>query len=352
MLLTTSNQGCLMKKVLMVFLGCLLAFAPTATSFAADDAIVTLYAARNSEADKALYALFEKETGIKVIVENGKALELIERIKNEGSATTADLFFTVDGGVLHTAKVAGILQPITSKAVLDNVPSSLRDKDSQWVALASRARIIVYSKERVKPEQLSTYEDLADPKWRGKIVARPLALYDQSLIASLISLNGEANTLEWVKGVVANFSRPPKGNDRGQAKDIAAGMADLGLMNTYYIGQMLNSKDAEEVKAAQQIGVFFPNQTTTGTHVNVSGIALTSHAKNTENAVKLLEFLTAVPAQEQLSAQSYEFPVNPKAQAHPLLKSWGTFKAHVIDFPILNTNNAKAIQLMTDGGWK
>ncbi|MDR2744793.1 MAG: Fe(3+) ABC transporter substrate-binding protein [Desulfovibrio sp.] len=342
-----------MKKSLLTFFGCLLAFGSSSAAFAANDAVVNIYTARHYESDKALYALFEKETGIKVNVVSGKAPELIERIKREGDATNADLFITVDGGVLHTAKAAGILQPVASKAVLQNIPASLRDRENYWIGLTTRARVIVYSKDRVKPEQLSTYEDLADPKWRGKFVARPSSsLYDQSLIASLISLNGEAKTLEWVKGVVANFARPPKGNDRGQAKDIVAGLADLTLMNTYYIGQMLHSKDAEEVKVAQQVGVFFPNQATTGTHINVSGIALTKHAKNMANAVRFMEFLTAVPAQEQLSAENYEYPANPKAQIHPLLKSWGEFKAQSIDFSVLGTNNAKAVQLVTEGGWK
>ena len=342
-----------MKKTLFFLLGCMLVFSSSATALAAPEKVVNIYSARHYNSDNALYALFEKQTGIKVNVVSGKAPELIERIKREGGATSADLFITVDGGVLQTAKAAGILQPVTSKSVLANVPAALRDSDSHWVGLTTRARVIVFSKARVRPEQLSTYEDLADPKWRGKVVVRPSSsLYDQSLVASLIMLDGEAKALEWVKGLVANFARPPKGNDRGQAKDIVAGLADVTLMNTYYIGQMLNSKDPEEVKVAEQVGVFFPNQSTTGTHINISGVALTKHAKHSENAIKFMEFLTAVPAQEQLSAGNYEFPVNPGAKKHPLLESWGAFKTQGIDFSVLGTNNAKAIQLVTEGGWK
>ena len=342
-----------MKKLLSVFLGCALALGLASTASAATDQVVNIYSARHYESDNALYALFEKQTGIKVNVVSGKAPELIERIKREGDATSADLFITVDGGVLHTAKAANILQPIASEIALANVPTTLRDKDNCWIGLTTRARVIVYSKDRVKPEQLSTYEDLADPKWRGKVVVRPSSsLYDQSLIASLITLEGEAKSLEWVKGLVANFARPPKGNDRAQAKDIVAGLADVTLMNTYYIGQMLHSKDPEEVKVAKQVGVFFPNQSTTGTHVNISGVALTKHAKNAENAVKFVEFLTAIPAQEQLSAGNYEFPVNPGAKKHPVIESWGSFKTQTIDFSALGTNNAKAIQVVTEGGWK
>jgi iron(III) transport system substrate-binding protein len=237
--------------------------------------------------------------------------------------------------------------------VLENVPAALRDKDNAWVGLTTRARVIVYAKDRVTPAQLSTYEDLADSRWKGRIVARPSSsLYDQSLLASLITLDGEANALAWVKGVAANFARPPKGNDRGQAIDIVAGIGDVALMNTYYIGQMLNSKDPEEVKAAQTIGIFFPNQQSTGTHINISGIALTKYAKNVDNAIRFIEFLTSVPAQERLSAGNYEFPVNAAAQKHPLLVSWGAFKTQSIDFSALGVNNAKAIQLFAEGGWK
>ncbi|MDR1489868.1 MAG: Fe(3+) ABC transporter substrate-binding protein [Desulfovibrio sp.] len=314
---------------------------------------MNIYSARHYESDKELYALFQQQTGIRVNVVSANAPELIERIKREGHATEADIFITVDGGVLYSAKAAGILQPITSTLALKNVPDSLRDKDNAWVGLTTRARVIVYAKDRVKPEQLSTYEDLADPRWKGRIVARPSSsLYDQSLLASLITLDGETKALTWVKGITANFARPPKGNDRGQAMDIVAGIGDVALMNTYYIGQMLNSKNPEEVKAAQNIGVFFPNQKSTGTHINVSGIALTKHAKRVDNAVKFIEFLTGVPAQERLSAGNYEFPVNAAAKKHPLLSSWGAFKSQSIDFSALGVNNAKAIQFFAEGGWK
>ena len=339
------------KKSVLLLLGIFL-LAGVSGAMAAEK-VVNVYSARHYESDKALYALFEQQTGIKVNAISGKAPELIERIKREGEATEADLFITVDGGILFTAKSSGILQPISSSAVLSSIPASLRDSDNQWIGLTTRARIIVYSKDRIKPEQLSTYEDLADPKWKGRVVVRPSSsLYDQSLLASLILLDGKEQAGQWVKGIVANFARPPKGNDRGQAKDIVAGLADLSLMNTYYIGQMLNSKDPEEVKVAEQVGVFFPNQKTTGTHVNVSGVGLVKHAKNKDNAIKFIEFLTSVPAQEQLSAGNYEFPANPAAKKHPLLESWGPFKAQEIDFSVLGSNNADAIKLFLEGGWK
>ena len=317
------------------------------------DGVVNVYTARHYEADNALYELFQKQTGVTVNAISANAPELIERIKREGEATEADLFITVDGGVLHTAKESGILQPVASETILKNVPQSLRDKDNHWVGLTTRARIIVYSKDRVKPESLSTYEDLASPAWKGKMVARSsTSLYDQSLLASLIVFDGEKAAADWVKGVVANFARPPKGNDRDQAKDIVAGLADVALMNTYYLGQLLNSKDPEEVKVGQSVGVFFPNQATTGTHVNVSGVGLTKFAKNKDNAIKFIEFLTGVEAQGLLSQGNYEYPANPQAPKHPLLESFGDFKAQAIDFSALCENNPKAVELFAEGGWK
>ena len=350
---TAKNTGdeSMIKNVFMVLLGLFVA-GGAANALAAGNT-VNVYSARHYESDKVLYEKFQAETGITVNAISGNAPELIERIKREGAASEADLFITVDGGILHTAKASGILQPVVSDTVLANVPAVLRDADSHWVGLTTRARVIVYSKERVRPEQLSTYEDMADPKWKGKVVVRPSSgLYDQSLLASLIMLNGKEKAGEWVKGMVANFAREPKGNDRGQAKDIVAGLGDITLMNTYYIGQMLNSKDPEEVKVAEQVGVFFPNQKTTGTHVNVSGVGLALHAKNKENAIKFIEFLTSVPAQEQLSAGNYEFPTNPRAKMHPLLESFGSFKKQAIDFSALGKNNADAIKLFLEGGWK
>ena len=341
-----------MPKILSVLLAALsLAILSPLPSLA--DGVVNVYTARHYEADNALYELFQKQTGITVNAISANAPELIERIKREGEATEADLFITVDGGVLYTAKKSGILQPIVSEAVLKNVPASLRDKDAHWVGLTTRARIIVYSKDRVKPESLSTYEDLASPAWKGKVVARSSSsLYDQSLLASLIVFDGDQAAADWVKGVVANFARPPKGNDRDQAKDIVAGLADVALMNTYYVGQLLNSKDPEEVKVGESVGVFFPNQATTGTHVNVSGVGLAKYAKNKDNAVKFIEFLTGVEAQELLSKGNYEYPTNPEAPKHPMLDGFGPFKAQSIDFSVLGENNAKAVQFFTEGGWK
>jgi iron(III) transport system substrate-binding protein len=332
---------------------CVLLLICAGTSLAAEQE-VNIYSARHYNVDEVLFDNFTKETGIKVNVINGNAPELVERIKREGERSPADLFMTVDGGVLNSAKVAGILQPTGSPAIDAAVPAHLKDKDSYWVGLTTRARVIVYSKERVKPEQLSTYEDLADPKWKGKITVRSsAAMYDQSLLASLIAIDGEEKAAEWAQGIVNNLARAPQGNDRDQAKAIAAGISDVCLMNTYSIGQMLYSKDPEEVKAAEQVSVFFPNQKTTGTHLNISGVGLVKSSPNKENAIKLVEFLLDLPSQKLLSEANYEYPVNPAADTAPLLQGWGTsFKTQMLDFAIYGENNIRAIQVFNKVGWK
>jgi iron(III) transport system substrate-binding protein len=315
--------------------------------------VVNVFTARHYDIDFAMFDEFEKKTGIAVNEIKGTAEELVERMKREGESTEADLFITVDGGILNYAKENGVLQPIESEGILANVPDNLRDSDNHWVGLATRARVLVYDKERVKPEQLSTYEDLAGEQWKGKVLVRSSSnLYNQSLVASMIELNGAADTERWAQGLVANFARDPEGGDRDQAKGIAAGTADVAIMNTYYVGQMLHSKDAEEVKVAESIGVFFPNQETTGTHLNISGIGLGAHAKNKENALKLVEYMTGKEGQEMLTSGSFEFPVNSDAELPELLKSWGEFKTQSIDFAKLGENNKAATELMNKVGWK
>lgn len=315
--------------------------------------VVNVFTARHYDIDFAMFDEFEKNTGITVNEIKGTAEELVERMKREGESSEADLFITVDGGVLNYAKENHVLQAIESETINNQVPEHLRDKDNQWVALASRARVIVYAKDRVTPDQLSTYEALTGEQWKGKLLARSSTnLYNQSLIAAMIELNGEAQTEEWAKGVVANFAREPEGGDRDQAKAIAAGTGDIAIMNTYYVGQMLHSKDAEEVKVAQNVGIFFPNQDTTGTHLNISGIGLAAHAKNKDNALKLIEYMTSKEGQEMLTNGSFEFPVNQAAELPELLKEWGEFKAQKIEYAKLGEHNKKATELLNKAGWK
>lgn len=339
------------SSFLAIFLG--LVIAGCASSGPNQSKEINVYTARHYESDKMLFEEFSQTTGIKVNVISGKAPELIERIKREGAQTPADLFITVDGGVLSTAKNSGILQPITSKIALENIPSELRDPENHWIGLTTRARVIVYSKDRVKPDMLSTYEDLSTDKWKNKVLARPsTTLYDQSLLSSMIDINGEEKASQWVRGYVNNFARSPEGNDRDQVKAIAAGTGDVAIVNTYYVGLMLHSKNEEEVKAAQQIGIFFPNQSSSGTHINVSGIGLVKNSKNKANAEKLIEYLTSVPAQEKLTNSNFEYPANRQAKIASVLAGWGTFITQKLDFAKLGELNGKAIQIFTKEGWK
>lgn len=314
---------------------------------------INIYTARHYDVDQELYDMFTKETGIKVNVVEGKAPELIERMKREGQSTPADLFITVDGGILNSAKVEELLQPIESEVLNKQVPADLRDKDNQWVGLSTRARVIVYAKDRVNPSDLSTYEDLATDKWKGKVVVRSSTnLYNQSLLASFIDIMGEEEAEAWAAGLAANLAREPEGGDRDQAKAIVSGVGDVALMNTYYVGQLAASEDAEEVKVAESVGVFFPNQQTTGTHINISGAGLVKYSKNKENAIQLLEFLTAPEAQTKISHANFEFPVNSEATLPELLKSWGSFKHQSVDFAKYGELNPKTVEIANKVGWK
>ncbi|WP_432667216.1 Fe(3+) ABC transporter substrate-binding protein [Wukongibacter baidiensis] len=315
--------------------------------------VVNLYTDRHYDTDEELYKLFTEETGIEVNVVKGKADELIERLSREGQDTEADLLIAADAGRLHRAKSQELLQGIESETVLSNVPENLRDIDNQWVGLTVRGRVIVYSKDRVKPSDLSTYEDLTSDKWKGKILVRSSSnIYNQSLLASLVAIDGEEKAKEWAKGVLANMAREPKGNDRAQATAVVAGEGDLAIMNTYYVGKMLNSSNPEEVKVAENVGVFFPNQDSTGTHVNVSGVGLAKHSKNKENAVKFIEFLSSEKAQNEFAQANYEYPVNPSVEPSELLKSWGEFKPQNINLSKLGELNTKAVEIFNEIGWK
>ncbi|GIM28851.1 iron deficiency-induced protein A [Clostridium polyendosporum] len=339
----------------MMLAGC--AGKPSATDTPKEDPkkeqVVNVYSERNYDTDKQLYADFTKKTGIKVNVVEGTADELLERLTREGNDSEADMFITSDVGRLHKAKEKGLLQSSLSDTISKNVPENLIDKDGEWVALTARARVIVYAKDRVNPEQLSTYEDLTSPKWKGKVVVRSSSsVYNQSLLASFIAINGEEKAEEWAKGLVANLAREPKGNDRDQAKAIVSGVGDVAIMNTYYVGKMLNSSDAEEVKVAKNIGVFFPNQSTNGTHINISGVGVTKIAKNKENAIKLIEFLSGTEAQKLFAEANFEYPVNKDVEPADLLKSWGEFKTQDINLTELGENNKKAVEIMNKVGWK
>jgi len=310
---------------------------------------VNLYTNRHYDTDEALYDAFEEETGIKVNVVKGDSDELIERLDREGEDTQADLLITADAGRLHRAKEKGLLQSIESSKLTENIPENLRDTDNEWTALTVRGRVIVYAKDRVDPNELSDYMSLTDEKWANEILVRSSSnIYNQSLLASIIEIHGEEKAREWAQGIVENMARTPKGNDRAQATAVVAGEGDLAIMNTYYIGKMINSSNEEEVKVAENVGIYFPEKT----HINISGVGLTKHAKNQENAVQLIEYLTAEKAQSEYATANYEYPANPTVKASDLLNSWGTFESQGIDLTTLGINNEKAVKIFNEVGWE
>ena len=314
---------------------------------------VNVYSHRHYEAGEKLFEQFTEETGIKVNVVQAKADELIKRLEIEGKGTPADVLITVDAGRLHRAKSKDLLRSVDSRTLNRAVPAHLRDSDGQWYGLTKRARVVVYHKDRVDPAELSTYEALTEGQWRNRICIRSSKnIYNQSLLASMIAHNGEELAKHWAAGMVENFARKPSGNDRDQVKAVAAGIGDVAVVNTYYIGLLLNSDNPAEVEAGKSVGVFFPNQDGRGAHINVSGAGVTKHAKNPKNAVKLLEFLTGAEAQESFAKANYEYPVREGVAPSPTLQKWGEFKADTLSLNRLGELNDDAVRIFDEVGWR
>ena len=314
---------------------------------------INVYTHRHYDSDKVLFKAFTKVTGIKVNIIKGGADQLIQRLQSEGENSPADVLLTVDAGRLTRAKNLGLLEPVISNRLIQNVPKNMRDNENHWFGLTVRARAIVYAKDRVKISELSTYEDLANPKWKGRIVVRSSNnIYNQSLMASLINANGTSNALKWAKSVRNNMARKPRGNDRDQARAVASGLADLAVINTYYLGLLANSSDKADREVAKKLKVFFPNQNERGTHINVSGGAVTASSKNKREAIKFLEFLTEKENQKIFSESNYEYPLDYKNTKNETLIKWGKFKADEIDLSILGLNNTQAVKLFDLAGWE
>lgn len=317
---------------------------------------VNVYSSRQEQLIKPILDKFTTASGIKVNLVTGKDDALIERLKLEGENSPADLLMTADAGRLHRAKDLGLSQVVESEVLKASIPEHLRDTENQWFGLTYRARPIFYVKEKIKPSELSTYADLADPKWKGRICVRSSDnIYNQSLLASMITSQGTELATKWAEGFVKNLARPPEGGDRDQLKAAAAGVCDLAIANTYYYGQMLAGGDqAEDKAAAEKLAIFWPDQGEQGrgTHINVSGAAVTKSAKNKYNAVKLLEFLVTDEAQAWYAEHNQEYPVKTKVPASSLLKSWGDFKADSLNLSELGKHNADAVKIMDTVGWK
>ena len=317
---------------------------------------VNVFNARHYKADAELYNKFTAKTGIKVNLINGKAGALEKRMIEEGADSSADLYITADAGRCGVFKAKGMTQGgLTSAAIKAAVPSNFRT--SHWTGIAKRARIVYYAPERVSGAELAglTYESLADPKWKGRLVIRKSSnIYNKSLVASLVKNNGKAATAEWAKGVVSNMARTPKGNDRAQIMAVAAGEADIAVANTYYLALMLSGKKgAEQQAAAKKVKPFFPNQDGRGTHMNISGGGILKHAPNKANAVKLLEFLLTPEAQQHIVNNTFEYPMIPGVKANKLIAQFGLDFKQDLKTKVSNYGKlqAKALKVMNEAGW-
>lgn len=315
--------------------------------------VVNIYSARKEALIKPLLDVYAEETGTEINLVTGKADALIKRLELEGKNSPADLLLTVDVGRLYRAKQAGLLQAVKSEVLTAAIQPNYRDKDGFWFGLSLRSRVIVYAKDRIDVDKLSTYEALAEPVWRGQLCVRSSSnIYNQSLVASLLVHGGVDATEKWAKGLVSNFARNPMGGDRDQIKAVAAGQCKLALVNTYYLAGMLESKIAAEVKAASKVALFWPNQAGRGAHVNISGAGVTRSAKHRDAAIRLLEFLVSDAAQQWYSKTNHEYPIRAGVSISDTLKSWGEFSADELNLTLLGKYNTEAVRLMDRAGWK
>ena len=307
---------------------------------------LVVYSARSHYGQEPAMEAFTKKTGIQIKSFGGETGQLFERLKAEGDRTPADVLITVDAGNLWNAARAGLLARVDSPEIQASIPAHLRDPENRWVGLTVRARTIMYNTQRVKPDELSTYEALGDPKWKGRLCLRSSShVYNQSLLATMIKRYGELKTEALVRGWVANNPTLING-DTKILEAIAAGQCDVGLTNTYYLGRIV-AKDP-----SFPVAPFWANQQTTGTHVNISGAGVTAHAKNRADAIKLIEFLTSAEAQQLFADSNFEYPANPQAAVGPILARWGKFKQDDTNVAAAGEFQAAATRLADRAGYK
>ncbi len=323
----------------------------TATANASGE--VNLYSSRQENLIRPVLDMFTERTGITVNLVSGSDDAIIERLRIEGRNSPADLLLTADAARLYRAKALDLLQAVDSDALQTAIPAAYRDPENMWFGLSLRARVLMYAPDRVAPAELSTYEALADEKWRRRLCIRSSgSIYNQSLAAALIAHHGVEHTERWARGLVANFARPPAGGDRDQITALAAGRCDVALVNTYYLGGMLNSDDRAQREAAGQVAIFWPDQDGQGTHVNVSGGGVTRAASNRDNAVRLLEFLVSDEAQRWYAQGNNEYPVKAGVPLSDTLEAWGEFRADELNLNALGEHNAEAVRAMDRAGWR
>ena len=315
---------------------------------------LNVYSARHYDADYEIYKKFEAQTGIKIKHTTARAPELIKRLQLEGKDSPADIFITADVSNLTEAKNANILAPVDSKVLKDIIPANLRDKDDMWFSITKRARIIAYNKNaNVDLNLVKTYEDLAKPELKGKVLMRSgTAAYSKTLLASIIANDGKEEAKKWAKGVLDNLAMAPKGGDRDQAKQMIAGVAPFAVMNTYYIGLLKTSKDPKDREVGNSIGIIFPNQDGRGAHINVSGIAMTASSKNQDAAKKFMEFMLSKDVQTMLTNINYEFPVRSDVVPSDIVKEFGKFKEDSIEVSKIAENVKDAVLIYDEVGFR
>ena len=320
----------------------------------AQEKVLNLYSARHYQTDEALYADFTKQTGIRINrIELGDE-QLIQRLRTEGAASPADVVLLVDAARLWRAQIDGLFQPVQSKILSDRIPSALRSNDGTWFGFSSRARVIVYDKAKVKPEDVDTYEELADPKNKGRVCTRSGSHpYMLSLIGSLVERLGEAKTEEWARGMVANMARPPRGGDTDQIKGVAAGECGAALTNTYYWVRLVRSSDPKDKEVVSKVGFIWPNQATTGTHMNISGGGVAKNAPHRDNAIAFLEYLTSPKAQAYFADGNNEWPVVKGVHNdNAALAALGTPKFENVPISTIGKNQIAAQRILDRVGYR
>jgi iron(III) transport system substrate-binding protein len=336
-------------------LGAALAISALSMSAAiGQDKVLNLYSSRHYNTDEALYSNFTKQTGIRINRIEAPEDALLERLRNEGAASPADVLITVDAGRLWRAEQMGLFQTVKSAALDSRIPASLRQPEGLWFGFSTRARVIIYAKDALKPGDIRSYEDLADPKWKGKVCMRSSAsMYNLSLMSSLIGHLGEPRAEAWAKGVVANFARAPKGGDTDQIKALASGECALSIVNTYYYVRMLKATKPDEKAAIDKVGMVWPNQDGRGAHVNISGAGLMKSAPNRGAGVRFLEYLASDDAQRYFANGNNEFSVVGSVTIdNAELASIGKFKADAQNVSVLGKNQAAAQKVYDRAGWR
>ena len=337
-------------KIYITITVCLVMMSAQAVAYAQE---VNVYSARKEALILPLLEKFKAATGIGFNLITGKADALLKRLESEGQSSPADVFITTDAGRLQRAKEADVLRAVDNAVLNSAIPANMRDQENYWFGLSQRARVIFYVKDKVNPAQLSSYEDLAEPKWKRKICIRSSGnIYNQSLVASMIEAHGTSGTETWAKGLVANFARKPAGGDTDQLRAAAAGLCDIAIANTYYYGRLVNSSKTQDREVAASLGLFWPNQGDRGSHVNVSGGAVTKHAKHPAAAERLLEFMVGAESQSWYAEVNNEYPVVAGANIPPTLQAFGDFKSDSLNLTRLGENNREAVKVMDRAGWR